>query len=114
MPLLRPVSGYGITDHVRNTTIRNALQTYAFEERIQVYKHKWHNHILRFPYWPKSEELPTQRTKKESLRRNRLIKAYHEEDKVRVDDDDDDDDDDDILLIMFTSIISSPAPQAIP
>jgi hypothetical protein len=31
------VSGYALTDHVRNT-IRNALQIYALEERIQGHK----------------------------------------------------------------------------
>jgi hypothetical protein len=41
------VSGYVLTDLVRNTTVRNALQIYPLEERIQDYKSKWYNHILR-------------------------------------------------------------------
>jgi hypothetical protein len=32
---------------VRNTATRNALQMYDLEERIQGYKNKWHNDILR-------------------------------------------------------------------
>jgi hypothetical protein len=34
MRFLRRVSGCALTDYVRNTTIRNALQIYALEERI--------------------------------------------------------------------------------
>jgi hypothetical protein len=35
MLFLRRTSGYAITDHVRNMTIRNTLQMYAFEGTIQ-------------------------------------------------------------------------------
>jgi hypothetical protein len=35
------ISGYTHTDYVHNTEI------YALEDRIQDYKNKWHNHILR-------------------------------------------------------------------
>lgn len=34
MRYLRRVSGYTFTDHVRNPTIRNALQIHALEARI--------------------------------------------------------------------------------
>jgi hypothetical protein len=45
MRFLRRVSGYQFTDHARNTTIHNALQIHASEERIRDYNNKWHNHI---------------------------------------------------------------------
>jgi hypothetical protein len=48
---LRSVSGCTLTDHVHNTTIRNALQLYALEEIMRgKKKRKRHNHILRMHY----------------------------------------------------------------
>jgi hypothetical protein len=47
MCFLRHVCGYTLTDHVHNMAICNALQICALEERIEDYKNKWHNHILR-------------------------------------------------------------------
>jgi hypothetical protein len=44
MRFLRRVPGYTLTDH---TAIRNALQVYASEQRIQDCKNKWHIHTLR-------------------------------------------------------------------
>jgi hypothetical protein len=44
---LRLLSGYTIAGHVLSATIRYALQINAFEEGIQYYTNKWHNHILR-------------------------------------------------------------------
>jgi hypothetical protein len=45
------------TDHVRNTTISNALQTYASEEIIQDYKWKCHNHNLRMDSPPATAKI---------------------------------------------------------
>lgn len=47
MCFLRRVSVYALADHVCSTTIQNALQIYALEERIQACRNKWHNYILR-------------------------------------------------------------------
>jgi riboflavin synthase alpha subunit len=47
MRFLRRVSGHTLTGHVRNTTICNALQLYYLEEKIEDYKNKWRNQILR-------------------------------------------------------------------
>jgi hypothetical protein len=38
-------SGQILTDHVLNTKIRNALQIYVSEERIQYYKHEGHTSV---------------------------------------------------------------------
>jgi hypothetical protein len=40
------VSGFTLTDYVRKATIRNALQIYALQERIEGYNKKWHNRTL--------------------------------------------------------------------
>jgi hypothetical protein len=44
---LRRVSGYRLMNYVCKT-IRNALQTYALEERIEGYKNKCLNHIISY------------------------------------------------------------------
>jgi hypothetical protein len=38
----RLVSGYTLTDHVRNI-----LQIYALKERIEDYRNEWHNYHIR-------------------------------------------------------------------
>jgi hypothetical protein len=40
MRCLRRAAGYMFTDHVRSTAIRNTLQIYALEGRIQDYKNR--------------------------------------------------------------------------
>jgi hypothetical protein len=61
------VSGYALADHVSSTTVRNALQTNALEERVPDYINRWHNHILRKAssrFIPKVSEFPTRRKRK--------------------------------------------------
>jgi hypothetical protein len=47
IPCLMCVSGYKLGAHVRNTTVRNILQKYALEERIEDDENKQENHFLR-------------------------------------------------------------------
>jgi hypothetical protein len=46
MRFLRRFSGYALTDTVRNITTLNALEIHVLEERIQVYKNRWHYRML--------------------------------------------------------------------
>jgi hypothetical protein len=45
--VLRCLSGCALAGHVCNMTNVQCITNNALEERIQDYKHKWHNHILR-------------------------------------------------------------------
>jgi hypothetical protein len=47
MCFLRHVSWYTLTDYVLSTAIQSTWQMHALGKRIQDYKNKWHNHILR-------------------------------------------------------------------
>jgi hypothetical protein len=67
MRFLRRVSGHTLTDHVLNTTMRNALQMYALEERVQGSRSKWRNHFLRMDCSGLTQEVKNYQPNREDM-----------------------------------------------
>lgn len=49
MRLLRPLAGYTLYDHKRNSDIRTELNITAITDTIESYRNNWYEHVLRMP-----------------------------------------------------------------